>query len=98
MRVRLTLGLALGGLALAGGVAYATIPDSSGIIHGCYTKSGGALRVIDATVTNCKSTETGLDWSMQGPQGPAGPQGPQGVQGPQGNPGPQGPQGPQGPA
>ena len=52
---------------------YATIPDSGGTIHGCYAKSGGSLRVIDAGVTNCKSTETSLDWNVQGQQGPQGP-------------------------
>jgi hypothetical protein len=31
-------------LALAGGVAYATIPDSQGVIYGCYARSGGAAR------------------------------------------------------
>jgi len=30
-------------LALAAGVAYATIPDGQSVIHGCYSKSGGAL-------------------------------------------------------
>ena len=36
-------------LALAvAGIAYAAIPDSSGVIHGCYSKTG-ALRVIDSS-------------------------------------------------
>ena len=26
----------VGGLVVAGGIAYATIPDSSGVIHACY--------------------------------------------------------------
>ncbi len=88
-------------VAAAAGVAYATIPDAQGVIHGCYTRSGGTLRVIDATVTNCKTTETSLDWNMQGvpgAQGPAGPQGPQGATGAQGPEGPQGPAGATGPA
>lgn len=105
-RKRLVVAAAAVGAALlvAGGVAYATIPDSSGVIHGCYARSGGSLRVIDATVTNCKSTETSLDWNAQGPQGPqgpagpTGPTGPQGPQGPQGLTGPQGAAGPQGPS
>ncbi len=46
---------------LATGIAYATIPESGGTIHGCYAKSGGSLPVIDAGVTNCKSGETSLD-------------------------------------
>jgi hypothetical protein len=30
-------------LVVAGGVAYATIPDSNGVIHACYKKTTGAL-------------------------------------------------------
>ena len=89
--------IALAAMLAAAGVAYATIPDSAGTIHGCYAKSGGSVRVIDAGVTNCKSTETSLDWNVQGQQGPQGAQGPQGPAGPQGGPGPQGQQGPAGP-
>ena len=44
--------LAIGGAAV--GIAYAAIPNG-GAITGCYLKSGGSLRVVDATVTNCKS-------------------------------------------
>jgi hypothetical protein len=83
---------------VAAGVAYATIPDGAGAIHGCYARSGGALRVIDASVTNCAKTETALNWNVQGQQGPQGVQGPQGDTGPQGSAGPQGAAGPQGPA
>ena len=43
-----------------GGVAYATIPDGQGVIHACYAKSGGALRVIDASVANCKTLDAGV--------------------------------------
>jgi len=81
-------------LALAGGVAYATIPGSDGVIHACYSRSGGALRVVDASVTGCKSGETSLDWNVRGP---AGPQGAAGAGGPTGAPGPAGPMGPAGP-
>ena len=80
------------------GVAYATIPDSSGVIHACYTRSGGALYVIDDSVTTCSSKQTSLNWNVQGPTGPQGPQGPAGPTGPQGPAGPQGPQGPAGPS
>jgi hypothetical protein len=88
---------------VAGSAAYAAIPDAGGVIHGCYVKSGGSLRVIDATVTNCKSGETSLDWNQNGQPGLPGPQGPQGATGPKGDtgakgdPGPQGIAGPQGP-
>jgi hypothetical protein len=59
-------------LALVGGVAYATIPDANGVIHGCYKKSGGAVRVIDSPSASCDSNETPLNWSQTGPQGPQG--------------------------
>jgi hypothetical protein len=106
MNSKRLVSIAGGGIAalLMAGIAYATIPDGGGAIHGCYARSGGSLRVIDASVTNCKSGETSLDWSVRGPQGlqgPAGatgPQGPAGQQGAQGSAGPQGPQGATGPA
>lgn len=60
---------------LVGGVAYATIPDGSGIIHACYTKSGGVLRVIDSSSASCGAKETALDWNRQGPPGPQGLEG-----------------------
>lgn len=85
-------------IALGGGVAWATIPNG-GVINACYAKSGGSLRVIDASVTNCKSGETALSWDAQGtpgPTGPAGPAGPTGATGPAGPAGPTGPAGPQG--
>ena len=77
----------------------ATIPDAKGVIHGCYSKSGGSIRVIDDSVTSCNTNETSLAWNITGPVGPGGPQGPigpTGSQGPQGPAGPMGPQGPQG--
>ena len=98
--------VAFGVIALTAGVAWATIPNG-GVINACYTKSGGSLRVIDASVTNCKSTETSLSWTEQGapgpqgvagPPGPTGPAGPAGPTGPAGNDGASGPAGPAGPA
>jgi hypothetical protein len=59
----------------ASGIAYATIPDGAGAIHACYSKSGGALRVIDDSVTGCKASETSLSWNVAGPAGPTGPAG-----------------------
>jgi hypothetical protein len=52
MRARVVVAaLAVLAMFAVSGIAYATIPDSGGVIHGCYGKSGGDLRVIDATVT-----------------------------------------------
>ena len=98
MRKRLTRGRAIaaaavcGALAVAGGVAYATIP-TDGVISGCYMKSGGALRVIDATTGKCSARETSLNWNVQGATGPQGPAGAQGPQGADGATGPAGPAG-----
>jgi hypothetical protein len=86
--------LAIVGALVAGGIAYAAIPDAGGVIHGCYKKSSpnqGTLRVIDTEKGQaCSNSETGINWSQTGPQGPQGIQGIPGVQGPQG---PQGPSG-----
>ena len=75
----------------------ATVPDGNGVIHACFTKSTGTIRVIDNSVTNCKSGETSLAWNVQGPPGPQGPQGSVGPQGAQGVAGPTGSTGPGGP-
>ena len=74
---------------IGGGIASATIP-SNNVIDACYSKSGGALRVIDSSVTACKQGETSLAWNVQGvkgDQGPIGPEGPVGPAGPAGPPG-----------
>ena len=63
------IALLLGGVALiaAVGIVEAAIPDSKGVIHACYARSGGSLRVSDAGT--CKSTEVALDWNNVGPAG-----------------------------
>jgi type VI secretion system secreted protein Hcp len=62
-------------------VAYATIPDANGVIHGCYNKPAG-LRIIDPSAgESCTKNETALEWSQRGPAGETGPEGPPGPQG-----------------
>jgi hypothetical protein len=95
IRRRATLMFSAVGLILLVTIAYASIPGSDGVFYGCYKKSGGSLRVIDRSVTNCSKDETLISWNQTGPEGPQGPVGPQG---PQGEPGPAGPQGIEGPA
>src|SRR5262245_50706321 len=52
------------GLA-AGGIAYASIPDSNGAIHGCYQKNSGQLRVVDPGAGGgCSSSESPLVWNQ----------------------------------
>ena len=88
------VGLAIVGALAVGGIAYANIPDTGGVIHGCYNKIQGSLRVIDTDkAQTCTNGETPLNWSQTGPQGPQGIQGQQGPQGIQGIQGIQGPSG-----
>jgi hypothetical protein len=76
--------------ALAGGVAYATIPDGSGVYTACTLNHVGTIRLIDPSLpagnllSHCTALETKITWNQQGQPGP---------QGPKGNPGPQGPPG-----
>lgn len=60
-----------------GGIAYASIPDSGGVINACYSKKGGALRVIDTgTGETCNTrTEIAVGWNQAGTPGPPGPAG-----------------------
>jgi hypothetical protein len=51
-----------------GGVAYASIPDPDGLIHGCYRNTSGDMRVIDSEET-CQSNETPLNWQQAAPAG-----------------------------
>lgn len=69
-------------LLVVGGVAYATIPDATGVIHGCYSTKDGSLRVIDTgALQSCDPRkETTLDWNQTGPAGPQGPPGVLGLQ------------------
>jgi Collagen triple helix repeat (20 copies) len=94
-------------LVAGGGAAYAasaSIPDSAGVIHGCFKPTSGGnespLGVIDTALPGgkCPRGETALSWNQTGPQGPAGQAGPAGPAGPVGATGAQGPAGPVGPA
>src|SRR5262245_66673425 len=80
---------ALAATLLTGGIAWSAIPDDNAVIHGCYTKVGGVLRVVDTArgqkcITNL---EVPITWNQQGPKGDAGVPGVDGARGPQGEPG-----------
>lgn len=85
MRRAIIVIVATASLATIASVAVASIPDSSGVIHGCYDSKTGALRVIDTGKgQTCAKSETALTWNQAGPQGaqgPAGPEGPAGTNG-----------------
>lgn len=96
-------------LLLGGGMAWAAVPSSSGVITGCVDAryNTGVLRVIDAS-KSCLRSETRITWNKEGApgadgargadgaMGPAGPSGPAGLQGEPGAPGAPGAAGPQG--
>jgi len=75
----------------AGGVAWAA-SGSGGVIHACYKKRGGALRIAH----RCRHGEKRLSWNQVGPLGPRGARGTTGRTGVAGATGPQGPTGKEG--
>lgn len=67
-----------------GSVAYASIPDGSGVIHGCRNNLTRIVTVIDDSTQNCLLGTTPLNWNQTGPEGLQGPSGPPGAAGPAG--------------
>ena len=63
---------ALAASALAGGVAWAAIPDSGGVIQGCYN-NGGNLKVVPELP--CPKGWTSLAWNQEGAKGDPGTDG-----------------------
>jgi hypothetical protein len=93
--VAVAVGAATFGITTA---VQASIPDASGVIHGCYNTSlahgnpTGALRVTDAAKPNgtCASWELPLNWNqagLTGATGPTGAPGPTGARGATGSKG-----------
>lgn len=100
-RRTLLVGVVAATAGLGAAFAVGAIPDSGGVIHGCYATSGvslqdqGRLRVIDSSAS-CGGGEVALNFNQQGPTGASGAAGAQGPAGPTGPQGPAGPQGPKG--
>ena len=66
-RNTLAVSAALITAAVAGGIAYAAVPDSTGVITGCRNTTSGALRAIDtAVVTTCQTGEATVKWNANG--------------------------------
>jgi hypothetical protein len=64
-------GIVVGGMSFA----FASIPDSTGVIHGCYKTNGTLhdLKVIDNAVTaSCPTGYSPLNWNQSGPPGSSG--------------------------
>jgi hypothetical protein len=69
---KLIAGAIAGAVLIAGGaIAYASIPDSNGVIHACL--KDGKIRVVDTDAgQSCSGSEQALNWNQQGPAGPPG--------------------------
>jgi hypothetical protein len=84
----------------AGGIAYASIPDANGVIHGCYNPKGAkgtngtGLNIIDSASASCGKNMQPISWNQKGPTGGVGPTGAKGTTGPTGPSGPTGATGP----
>ncbi len=81
-------------LAIGVGAAMGVTSGGTAVVHGCYLKSSGRLRIVSGP--RCHKGEKSLSWNQRGSQGLKGAQGLPGSQGPQGSLGPQGSRGPQG--
>jgi len=104
-RQRLTVGAAgVVAVLVAAGIASASIPDSSGVIHGCYdaktakTENGTRLNIVDYPSATCGGKKTAVSWNQAGPTGPTGATGQAGATGGQGATGQSRPTGGQGAA
>jgi collagen triple helix repeat protein len=99
-------------LAVAAGIAYATIPDSNHVYNACLLRATGTIRLIDTALpshdfrSHCSAFEEPISWNEKGQPGAQGPPGPQGLKGDKGDTGDpglkgdtgaQGPPGPAGP-
>jgi hypothetical protein len=57
-------------LGIAGGVAYAQVAGSGGVIDACAGNVTGVLRLDGGD--GCRNSEHAIQWNQTGPQGPAG--------------------------
>lgn len=73
----IALAATVASLAVAG-LAYASIPDGNGVIHGCYNPAGAGatggtpLNVVDSASANCGTKKQAISWNQTGPAGPPG--------------------------
>jgi hypothetical protein len=80
-------------VAIAGGIAYASIPGPGNVFAACMLKGVGTIRLIDKSLpstnlmSRCTDKELEVSWDQAGQPGPAGPQGPKGDAGPAGKDG-----------
>jgi hypothetical protein len=86
---------AVGAIGVTAGIALAAIPGADGTIQGCYKKSNGQLRVVEASA-DCRRSEVAISWSQKGQKGDPGAAGAPGSPGTPGTNGVNGKDGPPG--
>jgi hypothetical protein len=72
--------------AVAGGIAYAAIPDAGGVYHACLSKNG-SLRIVDPNTDQCRANETAITFNQKGEKGDPGSPGTNGTNGTDGTDG-----------
>lgn len=74
-------------VAIACGIAYATIPGAGNVYSACMVKGVGTIRLIDKSLpstnlmSHCTDKESEISWNQAGQPGPAGLQGAKGEPG-----------------
>jgi type VI secretion system Hcp family effector len=81
LRFGVAIGMAIAMSGLAIGMVMGSIPGTGNVIYGCYSKTTGAVRIIDNTKTSCASWEVLISWNQKGDPGTAGAKGATGVAG-----------------
>ena len=72
-RPMFVLGLLIASALVVGGIAYASIPDSEGTIHGCFSPNaarntnGSELRIIDSDSASCSKGQQAVTWNGKSP-------------------------------
>ena len=65
-----TVVAAVAAFAVAGGIAYASIPDAGGTYHACMLKGIGTIRIIDPEKQRCSAAlETEITFNQKGQDG-----------------------------
>jgi type VI secretion system Hcp family effector len=98
LRFGVAIGMAIAMSGLAIGMVMGSIPGAGNVIYGCYSKTTGAVRIIDNTKTSCASWEVLISWNQKGDPGAAGAKGATGAVGATGAGGATGAVGATGPA
>jgi hypothetical protein len=63
---KMLMGMSLLAALAVNGNAFAAIPDTAGVITGCYLPASGIVRIIDTSVASCRAGERQINWYSDG--------------------------------